>query len=165
MTEINTPVVHIVDHVTIQRKTNAWRLKGDLIVFTNGVFDILHRGHVAYLEEAAALGHRLLIGVNSDASVKRLGKGDGRPFNDQASRVAVLAGLRCVDAVTTFDHDTPLELIQMIRPDILVKGGDWTTEQIVGGEYVKGYGGQVRSLKLVDGFSTTSLVQRIRNGG
>ena len=165
MNEINTPVAHIVDHVTIQRKTNAWRLKGDLIVFTNGVFDILHRGHLAYLEEAAALGHRLLIGVNSDDSAKRLDKGDGRPFNDQESRVALLAGLRCVDAVTIFDQDTPMELIQMIRPDILVKGGDWTAEQIVGGEYVMGYGGQVRSLHLVDGFSTTSLVQRIRNDG
>lgn len=158
------PVTRLMDLVTVQRMVHTWRLKSDRIVFTNGVFDILHRGHVKYLEEAAALGDRLLIGLNSDASVKRLGKGDDRPLNDQDGRAAVLMGLRCVDAVVIFDQDTPMELIQMIAPDVLVKGGDWAPEKIVGAEFVKGRGGDVRSLPLVDGFSTTNLVEKIRRG-
>jgi D-beta-D-heptose 7-phosphate kinase/D-beta-D-heptose 1-phosphate adenosyltransferase len=154
-----------MDLVAVQRLTQTWRLKSDRIVFTNGVFDILHRGHVTYLEQAAALGHRLVVGLNNDASVKRLGKGDGRPLNNQEDRAAVLAALRCVDAVVVFEQDTPMELIQAIGPDVLVKGGDWTVEKMVGGEYVQGYGGEVRSLPLVEGRSTTSLVERIRHGG
>lgn len=153
----------IVDLVQVQRLCNIWRMKGDRIVFTNGCFDILHRGHVEYLHEAAALGDRLVIGVNTDASVQRLGKGDGRPYNDENSRAKVLAALRLVDAVVLFDQDTPLELIQNIGPDVLVKGGDYTEDQIVGAEYVRANGGEVRSLKLVDGYSTTGLVDRIRN--
>jgi len=129
------------------------------------VFDILHRGHATYLEQAAALGHRLIVGVNSDASVKRLGKGSDRPLNPEADRAAVIAALRCVDAVVIFGEDTPLGLIQAIGPDVLAKGGDWTVDQIVGGEYVKGYGGQVVSIPLVQGLSTTALVERIRHGG
>ncbi len=155
----------IVDLVQVQRLCNIWRMKGDRIVFTNGCFDILHRGHVEYLHEAAALGDRLVIGVNTDASVERLGKGDGRPYNDQDSRAKVLAALRLVDAVVLFDQDTPLELIQNIGPDVLVKGGDYTEDQIVGADLVRANGGEVRSLKLVDGYSTTGLVERIRNGG
>jgi len=153
----------IVDLVQIQRLCNIWRMKGDRIVFTNGCFDILHRGHVEYLHEAAALGDRLVIGVNTDASVQRLGKGDGRPYNDENSRAKVLAALRLVDAVVLFDQDTPLELIQNIGPDVLVKGGDYTEDQIVGAEYVRANGGEVRSLKLVEGYSTTRLVDRIRD--
>ena len=156
---------HILDLVQIQRAVNIWRMKGDRIVFTNGCFDILHRGHVEYLQEAAALGDRLIIGVNSDDSVRRLGKATDRPFNDQDSRAKVLTGLRQVDAVVIFDQDTPLELIQVIGPDVLVKGGDWKEEQIVGADVVKARGGEVRSLKLVDGFSTTALVEKIRHGG
>ena len=156
---------HILDLVQIQRAVNIWRMKGDRIVFTNGCFDILHRGHVEYLQEAAALGDRLIIGVNSDDSVRRLGKAMDRPFNDQHSRAKVLTGLRQVDAVVIFDQDTPLELIQVIGPDVLVKGGDWKEEQIVGADVVKARGGEVRSLKLVDGFSTTALVEKIRHGG
>ena len=154
----------IMDRISLVRMVNVWRLKSDRIVFTNGVFDILHRGHVEYLEEAAALGDRLVIGLNSDSSVQRLGKGPDRPINDQDSRALVLTALRCVDAVVIFEEDTPLELITAIKPDVLVKGGDWKTAQIVGGDIVKGYGGEVRSLKLVDGFSTTSLVDRIKHG-
>lgn len=160
----NTPA-HITDLVTLQRLVHVWRLKSDRIVFTNGVFDILHRGHVQYLEQAAALGHRLVVGLNSDASVRRLGKGDDRPLNSEADRARVLAGLRCVDAVAVFDQDTPLELIQAIGPDVLAKGGDWAVEKIVGGEYVKHYGGEVVSIPLVEGLSTTTLVERIRHGG
>lgn len=155
----------VMDSVQVQRMANIWRMKGDRIVFTNGCFDILHRGHVEYLQEAAALGDRLVIGVNSDASVRRLGKAPDRPLNDQDSRAKVLAALRLVDAVVIFDEDTPMELIQAIGPDVLVKGGDWTEDKIVGSQYVRSYGGEVRSLKLVDGFSTTSLVERIRHGG
>lgn len=155
----------ILDLVSVQRLCNIWRMKGDRIVFTNGCFDILHRGHVEYLQEAAALGDRLVIGLNSDASVKRQNKGPERPLNDELSRAKVLAALRLVDAVVIFDQDTPLELIQAIGPDVLVKGGDWPEDKIVGADLVKARGGSVHSLKLVDGFSTTSLVERIRHGG
>lgn len=155
----------VLDLVQVQRAVNIWRMKGDRIVFTNGCFDILHRGHVEYLQEAGALGDRLIIGVNSDDSVRRLGKATDRPYNDQESRAKVLAGLRLVDAVVIFDQDTPLELIQAIGPDVLVKGGDWTEDKIVGADIVKARGGEVRSLKLVDGFSTTALVEKIRHGG
>lgn len=165
-TDVATPALdkRIMDLVQVQRLCNIWRMKGDRIVFTNGCFDILHRGHVEYLQEAAALGDRLVIGLNTDDSVGRLGKGDGRPYNDQDSRAKVVAALRLVDAVVLFDQDTPLELIQAIGPDVLVKGGDYTEDQIVGAEVVKARGGEVRSLKLVEGYSTTSLVDRIRNG-
>lgn len=159
-----TSVPHILDLVNMQRLSQAWRLKSDRIVFTNGVFDILHSGHVAYLQQAAGLGHRLIVGLNSDASVKRLGKGDDRPLNNQQDRAEVLSALRCVDAVVIFEQDTPLELIQALRPDVLVKGGDWTVDKIVGGEFVRQNGGEVHSLPLVEGRSTTSLVERIRHG-
>ena len=153
---------HITDRVGIVRLANIWRVKGDRIVFTNGVFDLMHRGHVTYLDEAAALGDRLVIGLNSDASVKRLGKGTDRPLNDQDSRAKVLSALRCVDAVVIFDEDTPLDLITALRPDVLVKGGDWSPERIVGAEIVKAAGGSVHSLPLVEGFSTTALLTKIR---
>ncbi len=152
----------VVDLVQAQRLCNIWRMKGDRIVFTNGCFDILHRGHVEYLQEAAALGDRLVIGLNSDASVRRQNKGPERPLNDEQSRAKVLAALRLVDAVIIFDQDTPLELIQALGPDVLVKGGDWSEDRIVGAELVKARGGAVHSLKLVDGFSTTALVDKIR---
>ena len=154
----------ILDLVQIKRAVNVWHMKGDRIVFTNGCFDILHRGHVEYLQEAAALGDRLIIGVNSDASVRRLGKAPDRPLNDQDSRAKVLAAIRLVDAVVIFDQDTPLELITAVGPDVLVKGGDWKAEQIVGADVVLARGGEVRSLKMVDGFSTTALVEKIRHG-
>lgn len=154
----------IVTMPDLVRLCNIWRMKGDRIVFTNGCFDILHRGHVEYLQEAAALGDRLVIGLNSDDSVRRQGKGADRPINDQESRAKVLSALRLVDAVVIFDEDTPLNLIEAARPDVLVKGGDWSEDKIVGADSVKSRGGLVRSLKLVDGFSTTALVERIRRG-
>ncbi|HQW85911.1 MAG TPA: D-glycero-beta-D-manno-heptose 1-phosphate adenylyltransferase [Flavobacteriales bacterium] len=155
---------HVTDRVGVVRLAHVWRVKGDRIVFTNGCFDLLHRGHVEYLEEAAQLGDRLVVGINSDASVRRLGKGSDRPLNDEESRALVVAALRCVDAVVIFDEDTPLELITALQPDVLAKGGDWKPEQIVGADVVKARGGSVHSLKLVDGFSTTALVEKIRNG-
>lgn len=159
------PPSRIMDMVSATRLVQTWRLKSDRVVFTNGVFDILHRGHVSYLQEAAALGHRLVVGLNSDASVKRLGKGEDRPLNNESDRAAVLEALRCVDAVVIFNEDTPLELITALQPDILAKGGDWPVHKIVGAEVVQARGGAVFSLPLVEGLSTTALVKRIRNGG
>jgi rfaE bifunctional protein nucleotidyltransferase chain/domain len=132
------------------------------VVFTNGCFDILHRGHIAYLEEAAALGKSLIIGVNSDASVLRMEKGRGRPVNKLEDRMAVLAALGCVALVTPFDDDTPLALIEQVRPEHLVKGGDWSPEKIVGADVVKTYGGQVHSIPFRHDRSTTELLKRIR---
>jgi len=135
------------------------------LVFTNGCFDILHRGHVTYLAQARALGASLLVGVNSDASVKRLGKGDDRPINRQEDRMAVLAALECVSLVTCFDEDTPLELILASRPDILVKGGDWSVDKIVGASEVQGWGGKVHSIPFRFERSTTATLEKIRNNG
>jgi rfaE bifunctional protein nucleotidyltransferase chain/domain len=133
------------------------------LVFTNGVFDILHRGHATYLAEARALGATLLVAVNSDASAKRLGKGDDRPVNRLADRVAVVAALESVQLVTWFEEDTPLELIRACRPDVLVKGGDWKPEAIVGAAEVRGWGGSVHSIPFRHQLSTTALLERIRS--
>jgi len=133
------------------------------LVFTNGCFDILHRGHIAYLEEARNLGQSLIVGVNSDESVKRQNKADNRPINTLEDRMALLASLECVDAVIRFDDDTPLELIKKVMPDHLVKGGDWKLNQIVGAEEVESNGGQVHSLAFKFERSTTSLLERIRS--
>ena len=132
------------------------------IVFTNGCFDILHRGHVAYLNEAKALGDVLVVGLNSDASVKRL-KGSERPVNSEQDRKFVLENLKSVDFVEVFSEDTPLNLIKKVMPNILVKGGDWKIEQIVGSKEVLANGGQVLSLNFIDGFSTTSTINKIQN--
>jgi rfaE bifunctional protein nucleotidyltransferase chain/domain len=132
------------------------------LVFTNGVFDLLHRGHVTYLARARALGAGLLVALNSDLSVKRLEKGTDRPLNPLADRLAVVAALGCVDAVTWFDDDTPEALITACRPQVLVKGGDWPVERIVGGGGVLARGGQVVSIPFEHERSTTGLVERIR---
>ena len=134
------------------------------LVFTNGVFDVLHRGHVTYLAQARALGASLIVGVNSDASVKRLGKGDDRPVNALADRMAVLAALESVSLVTSFDEETPLALILACRPDVLVKGGDWQPVNIVGALEVKSWGGTVHSIPFEHERSTTALLERIRRG-
>lgn len=145
-----------------RRALEAWRAAGERIVFTNGVFDLLHRGHVEYLAEARALGDRLIVGVNTDASVRRLGKGPERPLVGEADRAAVLAALRSVDLVVPFDDDTPERLIQEVRPDVLAKGGDWAKETIAGGAFVESRGGRVVSVPLRPGFSTTALIGRLR---
>ncbi len=132
------------------------------LVFTNGVFDILHRGHVTYLAQARALGASLVVALNSDASAKRLGKGADRPVNTLADRAAVIAALACVDLVTWFDTDTPLELILALKPDVLVKGGDWAPEAIVGAREVKGWGGSVHAIAFTHQRSTTALLERVR---
>lgn len=133
------------------------------LVFTNGCFDILHRGHVTYLAQARALGASLIVAANSDASVKRQGKGDDRPVNTLADRLALLASLECVSLVTSFDEDTPLQRILESHPDILVKGGDWAVDKIVGGKEVTAWGGKVVSIPFIHERSTTALLQKIRS--
>lgn len=134
--------------------------KNKKIVFTNGCFDILHKGHVAYLNEAKKCGDVLVVGLNSDASVKRL-KGEDRPINKEQDRKFVLENLKSVDYVEIFTEDTPLNLIKTISPNYLVKGGDWTVDQIVGSDYVISNGGEVYSLNFVDGYSTTGIIKKI----
>jgi D-beta-D-heptose 7-phosphate kinase/D-beta-D-heptose 1-phosphate adenosyltransferase len=140
------------------------RAAGRRIVFTNGVFDLLHRGHVTYLEEARALGDLLVVGLNSDDSVRRL-KGPERPVNRLEDRAHLLAALRVVDYVVPFDEDTPLRLIEAITPDTLVKGGDYRAEDVVGADWVRSHGGQVHIAQTVTGFSTTNLIQSLKPGG
>jgi rfaE bifunctional protein nucleotidyltransferase chain/domain len=132
------------------------------LVFTNGVFDILHRGHVTYLAQARALGAGLLLALNTDASARKLGKGQDRPVNALEDRLAVAAALESVTLVTWFEEESPLALILAVKPEVLVKGGDWKPEAIVGAAEVKGWGGAVHSLPLVAGRSTTSVIERIR---
>jgi rfaE bifunctional protein nucleotidyltransferase chain/domain len=143
------------------RQCNIWRGAGKTIVFTNGCFDILHHGHLDYLARAADLGNVLVVGVNTDASVQRL-KGPERPLNKEADRLFGLASLLCVDAVCLFDEDTPEELIREVRPGVLAKGGDYTVDTIVGADFVQAQGGRVEIIPFVDGYSTTSLIERIR---
>ena len=147
----------------VRRDLDAWRAKGQRIVFTNGVFDLLHRGHVEYLEEAAALGDRLVVGTNDDESVRRL-KGPDRPLIPEQDRVELLEALACVDRVVLFAEDTPERLIREVAPDVLVKGGDWPLDQIAGRDFVEERGGRVLTVPLREGLSTTRLVERIRAG-
>lgn len=150
-------------HITPQSLSSALtecKTMGQSIVFTNGCFDLLHVGHVAYLEEAKKLGDRLVVALNSDESVKKL-KGTNRPIVNQHDRMKVIAALASVDFVTVFEDDTPYELIKMIMPDVLVKGGDWSVEQIVGSDLVLANGGEVKSLKFIEGSSTTNIEQKI----
>lgn len=146
---------------TLLQQIQRWRLQNQKIVFTNGVFDILHEGHIASLSEAASFGHILIVGVNADASVKRL-KGDSRPINGEDSRMLLLASLVMTDAVIRFEEDTPLNLITAIMPDVLVKGGDYTLEQIVGAKEVMATGGEVKIVPILEGFSTTGIIERMK---
>ena len=146
-----------------RRRLEAWRAARERIVFTNGVFDLIHRGHVEYLEEARALGDHLVVGVNSDASVRRI-KGPERPLVPAAERAELLAALACVDLAIVFEDDTPERLIREVEPDVLVKGGDWTPDRIVGREFVESRGGRVLNVPLRGGLSTTTLIERIVAG-
>jgi len=141
----------------IARTLSLWRFKNEKIVFTNGCFDILHRGHVEYLAKAASLGTKLIVGLNSDASVKRL-KGEKRPINKEEDRALLLASLLFVDQVILFDTDTPYDLIHYVQPDVLVKGGDYQIEEIVGHDIVEAKGGEVITIDFVEGYSTTKLL-------
>jgi len=138
------------------------RAHGEKIVFTNGCFDIIHAGHVGYLAEARKLGDRLVVAINDDESVRRL-KGSGRPINPVDRRMQVLAGLAAVDWVVSFADDTPETLLHQIRPDVLVKGGDYSVDQVVGGEFVSSYGGEVKVLAFLDNCSTSAIVEKVRN--
>jgi rfaE bifunctional protein nucleotidyltransferase chain/domain len=140
-----------------------WQFKNEKIVFTNGCFDILHRGHLEYLLQAAALGHRLIVGLNSDESVSRL-KGPTRPVNKIDDRAFALASLRCTDLIVPFEEDTPLELIEFLQPNILVKGGDYTIESIVGAKETLQRGGKVEVLSFKEGYSTTNLIDKMKKG-
>ncbi len=139
----------------------VWRSANEKIVFTNGCFDLLHRGHTDYLAKAADCGTKLIIGVNTDASVSRI-KGPSRPIQDEQSRLQILASLACVDAVILFDEETPYELIKMVQPDVLVKGGDYKPEDIVGYDIVTAKGGSVTTIDFVPGFSTSAIEQKIK---
>ena len=148
-------------NLSSEAKTFLEKNKDKKIVFTNGCFDILHSGHISYLNDARALGDILFIGLNSDSSVKEL-KGPGRPINDESERKFILENLKSVSFVEIFSDQTPLELIKQVSPDFLVKGGDWAVEQIVGHEFVAENGGIVKSLPFKDGFSTTSVIEKIK---
>lgn len=149
----------ILDDNSLEERLKLWRKEGKTIVFSNGCFDILHRGHVEYLSKAADLGDKLIIGLNTDNSVKRL-KGPSRPVNDEKARAVVLAGLEFVDAVVFFEEDTPYNLIKSVQPDVLVKGNDYKAEDIVGYDIVTAKGGKVETIELVDGFSTTKILEK-----
>ena len=151
----------IVDGETLTRLLSLWRFRDEKIVFTNGCFDVLHPGHIEYLSQARDLGTKLVIGLNTDASVKRL-KGKNRPIINENYRALMLASLHFVDAVVLFDQDTPLELIERVQPDILIKGSDYKPEDIVGYDVVTTKGGVVKTISLVDGFSTTSLINKLK---
>ena len=146
----------------LKEAVDQWKADGEKIVFTNGCFDLLHYGHVHYLAGARDLGDRLIVGLNSGNSVSKL-KGPHRPINNEATRLHVLASLFFVDALSIFDQETPYELIKLLQPDVLVKGGDWLPHQIIGSDLVLAKGGEVKSLSFVDGYSTTKIEQKIRS--
>lgn len=151
----------IVSMNVAQSMVNQWQKQGDKVVFTNGCFDILHAGHVHYLEEARCLGNKLVIGLNTDQSIQRLDKSPARPIQSQDSRAMVLAALDSVSLVVLFDEDTPKELIETLNPNILVKGADYQIDQIVGGSHVIASGGEVKTLEFLPGFSTSKIEQKI----
>ena len=160
----------IVSHVDAKRIIEGWKLRGDEIVFTNGCFDILHKGHVSYLAQAAAEGNKLVLALNTDASVKRQGKGEDRPINHEDARAFVLAGLGFIDLIVFFEEDTPENIIELLSPDVLAKGADYDPDEtdrnskkyIVGSEHVKANGGRVMAIPFVEGFSTTSIINKAK---
>lgn len=150
----------VTEKETLKNTLSQWQFKEEKIVFTNGCFDIVHRGHIEYLAKAASLGTKLIIGLNSDSSVCKL-KGPGRPVNDEHARALLLSSLLFVDKVCLFNEDTPLELIRYIQPDILVKGSDYKPENIVGYDIVKNKGGEIITIDFVQGYSSTSILAKI----
>lgn len=151
----------IVPFADISSITGEWKAGGEKIVFTNGCFDLIHRGHIDYLAKASGLGNRLVIGLNSDDSVKKL-KGSSRPYQDEISRAMVLASLFFTDAIVLFNEETPIELIKEVLPDVLVKGEDYLPEDIVGYDVVTSNGGEVKTLKFISGYSTSLIVEKIK---
>ena len=163
MKSVSSIPAKIINLDELQHQLKRWRLLNKKIVFTNGVFDILHEGHIASLNEAASFGHILIVGVNADVSVKRL-KGQGRPLMNESSRALVLASLLVTDAVIIFEEDTPLNLIKSILPDVLVKGGDYTPDEIAGAKEVLANGGEVKIAPIREGFSTTGIIEKMKDG-
>lgn len=151
----------ISDQQSLKTSITQWQSEGKKVVFTNGVFDLLHIGHITYMAKAAELGDKLVIGLNSDSSVKRI-KGEDRPLNDQNSRAALLAALFFVDGIVVFEEDTPINIITTLMPDILVKGADYSIENIVGAKEVMANGGEVKTIDFVEGYSSTSIIKKIR---
>jgi len=151
----------ISDLQSLKASISQWQSEDKKVVFTNGVFDLLHIGHITYMAKAAELGDKLVIGLNSDSSVKRI-KGEDRPVNDQNSRAALLAALFFVDAIVVFEEDTPINIITTLMPDILVKGADYSIENIVGAKEVLANGGEVKTIDFVEGYSSTSIIKKIR---
>ena len=149
------------DKDTLKRKCNIWRSAGKKIIFTNGCFDILHHGHLDLIANAASLGNILIVGLNADASVKRL-KGPERPINNEQDRLFQLGSLLCVDTVCLFEEDTPLQLIEAIKPNVIVKGGDYNPDTVIGADFVKSYGGTVEIIPFVEGYSTSSTIEQIK---
>ena len=162
MSQLNNISNKLLSLEELLLKLPTWKREGK-IVFTNGCFDILHLGHLDYLDKASELGHKLIVGLNTDASVKRL-KGASRPVNNEQARAMVLASLAIVDAVVLFKEDTPYELIQRIVPNVLVKGSDYSVEEIVGHDIVLENGGSVIPINLLEGYSTTSIIEKMQNG-
>lgn len=160
MAQLENIKAKILSRDDLLRQVRTWQAAGEKVVFTNGCFDILHYGHVDYLHRAAALGSRLVVALNTDASVSRL-KGPNRPLQNEASRGLVMAAIGCVDALTFFDEPTPLELINILLPDVLVKGADYSIDEIVGAKEVLARGGKVETVAISPGYSTTSIEQRI----
>jgi len=161
--EIINGKIYRQKNAELKKLINSLKAENKKIVFTNGVFDILHRGHIDYLSKAADLGDILIVGLNTDSSVKRLGKGDSRPIQDEESRAVILASIGFVDFVVLFEEDTPYDLIKFIEPDVLVKGSDYKPENIVGGDIVKANGGAIVTINFLEGFSTTSIERKIKN--
>jgi D-beta-D-heptose 7-phosphate kinase/D-beta-D-heptose 1-phosphate adenosyltransferase len=155
-----TSAEKMLDFDRVQLRVAEWRASGETVVFTNGVFDLLHVGHITLLEDCRRFGSKLVLGLNSDASVKRL-KGPSRPVVGERERARVMSALAAVDAVVLFDQDTPLELIRALKPNVLVKGGDYTVETVVGHEDVLAAGGRVEIVPTVEGFSTTNIVKKL----
>ena len=152
----------VVNQDQLRALVESWKLQHQKVVFTNGCFDLLHLGHIDYLAKAADMGDKLVIALNSDKSTREL-KGPHRPITDEKSRAFILAALFFVDAVVLFDEATPLEVIKLVRPDVLIKGADYTVDQIVGASEVMSYGGQVKTLEYLPGYSTTSIEKKIKN--
>lgn len=161
MDKLNIIQSKIIDINNIESHLTYWNLKNKKIVFTNGCFDILHRGHIEYLAQAANYGDVLVIGLNTDNSVRKI-KGDSRPVQDQVARAMVLASLQFVSAVILFDEDTPYELIKSVQPDILIKGSDYNPEDIVGYDIVTAKGGEVITIDFIEGYSTTSIIEKLK---
>ena len=162
MTKLEIIKNKVLTSENLNQTLSIWRFKSKKIVFTNGVFDLLHLGHIDYLSKAKDLGDILIIGVNTDSSAKRLGKGSNRPITDEVSRSTIIAALNFVDAVVLFSEDTPYELIKIVQPDVLVKGADYKPEEIVGYDVVTAKGGKIETIEFLAGYSTTGIEKKIR---